>query len=199
MVRMQSTTARYVAYLSGNNKNKGQIEVWNLHPKKRLWITMTKQDCPRVAEISPDGKTLAVGTIQGEVSFRELKTGKMIARTRCSEDVIRSLTFSPNGHVLAAAGDWGFQSDGIRLLDCSTHRLLAVLKVAFQNNTYLEKDWTLEHPDWFASLPDLSYIASDSVVKKIRNARKNAGCGGDPPLPAAQPGSVAALRQCYAR
>jgi WD40 repeat protein len=157
---------------SGNHRNKGQIEVWDLSLKTRLWKSTMAGDAPRAGAISPDGRVLAIGTIGGSVEFRELKTGKLLARTHCSDDVIRCLTFSPNGHVLAAAGGGyyrvGQTANGVRLLDCTTHKLIAAMKAAFPDTISPKKDWTLDHPDWFVSLPDLSYLASESVKRKIR-------------------------------
>ena len=186
----------------GNHSDKGQIEAWDLRLKTRLWKLAMVSDAPRSAAISPDGRTLAIGTIGGSVEFRELKTGQLLGRTHCSDDVIRCLTFSPDGRVLAAAGGVyyrvGQTANGVRLLDCTTHKLIAVLKAAFPDTSSTEKDWTLDHPDWFVSLPDLSYLASESVKRKIRMPGK--------PRDAAfiqsyeRPERIrAALRHCYSR
>ena len=192
---------QYFVRAGGNHSDKGQVEAWDLSLKTRLWKSATVSDAPRSAAVSPDGRMLVVGSIGGSVEFRELKTGKLLARTHCTDGVIRCLTFSPNGRVLAAAGGdsrVGQSANGVRLLDCTTHKLIAVLKAAFPNTSRAEKDWTLDHPDWFASLPDLSYLASESVKRKIRMPGK--------PRDAAfiqsceRPERIqAALRRCYSR
>lgn len=158
----------YYACAGGNGVSKGDIEVWDLQRRKRLWTVPVKNESPRSVAISPDGQSLAVGSMQGRVSFWTLRTGRRLASARCSGDVIRCLAYSPNGRVLAAAGDEYGGGNGVRLLDARNGKTLAVLKAAFPENGQEEKDWTLDHPDWFAALPDLSYLASDGMEKKIR-------------------------------
>lgn len=192
----------YTAGVRGDGGSHGEVEVWNMPLKKRLWKVTLKEDSPRAPAISPDGQMLAVGTLQGNIYFWELKTGRVLAKTHCASDVLRSLAYSTNGRVLAAAGGMydsnPTMNDGIRLLDTVNHKVFAVLKVSSAGDRYMitKTDWTLQHPDWFAVLPDLSYVASDSVVRKIRMPGK--------PREAAvirkfeRPRRVrAALRKCY--
>ena len=174
-----ATRGGITAYVDGNGDTvngsaNGRVEVWSAYRKERLWAQTLRKDSPRAPAISPDGKILAVATLEGNVYFWNLHTGQLLARTHCSGDVLRCLAFSPNGRVLAAAGGY-FESryrespEGIRLLDMKSHKLVAVLKAAFPGQ-YDRSDevWSLNHPDWFAALPDLSYIASPGVVRKIR-------------------------------
>ena len=163
----QRNTDHFVR-LSGNQGNTGKTEVFDMRRKKKLWEFVSHGDCPFSAAISPDGRTLATGSIGGSIALWDLATGRLLNRIHCANDVLRCLTYSPNGRVIAAAGGYDSQTDGIRLLDSRSGRLLAVLKAEFPNTSYDEKDWTLDHPRWFAALPDLSYLASDTVVAKIR-------------------------------
>ena len=191
-----ASRGKYYALVSGNGLNKGKVEVWNLQKKKKLWQAILKNESARSAAISPDGQILAVGTIQGEVFFWQLQTGHLIARKHCSTVLVGCLAFSPNSRVLAAGCGSYQTAGGVRLLDCASHKLLAVLSAAFPNNDSGEKDWTLDHPDWFAALPDLSYIASESVSQKIRTP----GRPRDKAIVQkfARPRRVrAALRKCY--
>ena len=157
----------YYARASGNSLNRGAVEVWDLRKRKRLWLAPIKGESARAAAISPDGHILAVGTLHGDVFFWQLQTGHLISQRRYA-DFIGCLAFSPNSRVLAAGCGSYFHGGGVKLLDCGHHKLVAVLSAAFPDYGSVEKDWTLDHPDWFATLPDLSYVASDSVVKKIR-------------------------------
>jgi hypothetical protein len=74
-------------------------------PGKAQWYSVA---------FSPDGKTLAGGTSQGEVILWDLTTGKETAKIeiRDSDQVMRiaeSLAFSPDGKTLAAAGHSGLK------------------------------------------------------------------------------------------
>ncbi len=165
-----------------------------MRKQKKLWLAPLKHESARAVAISPDGQLLAVGTVQGQVFFWKLRTGRLIASNRYS-DFIGCLAFSPNSRVLAA-GCGNYQGGGVRLLDCASHKLLAVLKAAFPEYSDTEKDWSPDHPDWFALLPDLSYIASDNVVKKIRMPGKARDAAFIRRFQ--RPNRVcAALRKCY--
>ena len=179
--------------------NSDELAVFQIHTQKKLWQAVIKHNYPRVAAISPNGRTLAIGTMGGTVELRDLRTGRLLHRTHCVNDVIRCLTYSPNGRVLAAAGDWNNDTtDGVRLLDNRSGKLLAVLKAEFPNHNSEEKDWTLDHPRWFAALPDLSYLASDTVVAKIRTPGHIRDAGMIDRF--RRPGRIrAALRACYQR
>ena len=181
-----------------------RVEVWNMHTRKLMWSKIFPDDTPRASAISPDGQTVAAATLDGMVYLWNLHTGNLLAKTHCADDVLRCLTFSPNGRILAAAGGsrgYGFSGApvGVRLLDMATYKMFAVLKASLADTPDGKtKDWSLNHPDWFASLPDLSYIASPGVVKKIRMP----GRVRDAQTVAAfsRPARVrAALRKCWQR
>ena len=57
----------------------------------------------RVA-ISPDGQMLAMGTVEGTVSFWELSTGKRLWIREAHDDNICGLAFSPDGEYLLSGG-----------------------------------------------------------------------------------------------
>ena len=183
--------------LRGNYADRGTIEVFDQHSHRKLWAFRHNGDCPRAAAISPDKRTLAVATIDGYVEEWDLATGHLRYRTRCMDDVVRSVVYSPNGRVLAAAGGAYQSFNGIRLLDSRNGKLLAVLKAEFSGTGY-EKDWTLTSPQWFAALPGSFYLAADKTVAKIRTP----GHPRDTRLIArySRPDKVrAALRSCYHR
>ena len=177
--RWQPPASAYVietpdgTYAASSDDTTKQIEAWDLRSHRRLWVETLKGDTPRTPAISPDGQTLAIATLGGYTYLWGMKTGKLLAKTNCSTDVLRCLTFSPNGRVLAVAGglngSYDDATEGVHLLDMKTYKVFAVLKVSLANTPDGDtKDWSLNHPDWFAALPDLSYIASPGVVKKIR-------------------------------
>lgn len=126
----------YYARASGDSISKGCVEVWDMRKKKKLWQVWLKNESGRAAAISSDGQMLAVGTVQGQVFFWQLRTGHLIARERSSTYLIASLAFSPNSRVLAV-GCGSYQiGGGVRLLDCASHKLLAVLSAAFPENSH---------------------------------------------------------------
>lgn len=156
---------------ASDEQTRGQVEAWDIRHRKRLWAQVLKQDVPRTPTISPDGRLLAVPTLQGNVYFWNLKTGRLLAKTHCSGDVLRCVAFSPNSRVLAAAGGmaYGNGGDGVRLLDAADFKVFAVLKAAFPSaDDKNRKDWSVSRPDWLAALPDLSYTASAGAVRKMR-------------------------------
>jgi WD40 repeat protein len=187
---------KHLVRITGNQGNMGKTEVFDILRKKKLWEFTSHGDCPFSSVISPDGRTLATGSIGGSIALWDLATGHLLHRTHCAADVIRCLTYSPNGRVIAAAGGYDLQTDGIRLLDSHSGHLLVVLKAEFSNTSYEEKDWTLDHPRWFAALPDLSYLASDTVIAKIRTPGRSRDA--DIIDRFRRPGRVRdALRACY--
>lgn len=150
----------------------GKVEVWDRRTSALLWRqTPFAHDTARMPAISPDGRLLAVPTLGGVVCCWNLKTGRLLAKTRCATDVLRCLAFSPNSRVLAAAGGmaYGNGGDGVRLLDMADFKVFAVLKAAFpQVDSESRKDWSVSRPDWLAALPKFPYLASAGVVSKMR-------------------------------
>ena len=67
--------------------------------------------------LSPDHRTLAVGTNKGLVSLHETTTGREILALKGHGSSIRGLAFSPDGKRLASSS-----SDGIRLWDLTTNQ-----------------------------------------------------------------------------
>ena len=181
----------------------GKIEVRDRRTQMLLWRKLAPfpHDTARMPAISPDDRLLAVPTLGGAVCIWNPKTGQLLAKTRCGPDVLRCAAFSPNGRVLAVAGGmaYGSSGDGVRLLDTAYFQVFAVLKAAFpKESDTARKDWSADHPDWLAALPNLSYAASNSVIRKIRLP----GRARDKQIAAHfnRPGRIcAALRNCYAR
>jgi WD40 repeat protein len=65
---------------------------------------------------SPDGQPLAYGSVCGELSIRDVATGRLEASIPGRDQEVRALGWSPDGRVLAA-GNW---VDGIDLYDTAT-------------------------------------------------------------------------------
>jgi WD40 repeat protein len=56
---------------------------------------------------SPDGKTLASGSLDGQIELWEVATGKLQATLKGHEDDVQSVAFSPDGKTLASASHDG--------------------------------------------------------------------------------------------
>lgn len=188
---------RLFVRVSGDHASQGQVDVWDLAARKRVWSVTLKDISPLTATVSPDGHELAIAGIGNYVHFFDLATGRPRSATWCITDLARCLAYSPNGRVIAA-GEGGNEAsyNGVALLDARTHRLLAMLKLGFDDE-YFGGPKKMHFP-WSVALPDRSFLASESALKSI-----------SPPGPHAdaafirrfnRPARVrAALRACYAR
>jgi len=105
--------------------------------------------------VSPDGRMLAVGGYR-EVRLVDPVSGEALATLSGHADYVRSIAFSPDGKLLAAAGG-APQSEGeIRIWDLQSHQLLKSLR---------------GHKDCIYSVawsPDGKLIASGSYDRMVK-------------------------------
>ena len=73
---------------------------------------------------SPDGKTLATGSVDHTVKLWDVSARQELATLKGHENVVRSVAFSPDGKTLAT----GSVDNTVKLWDVSTRRELATLK-----------------------------------------------------------------------
>jgi WD40 repeat protein len=78
--------------------------------------------------ISPDGKTMASGAQRGELKFWDPETGKIKAAGDLSSGDIRSVAWSPDGSVVAAAQS--FSNSVVKLVDPASGNVKATLEVS---------------------------------------------------------------------
>ncbi|MEO2088911.1 MAG: hypothetical protein ABGY75_05360, partial [Gemmataceae bacterium] len=105
-----------------------RLYVYDRATKKRLHALEVPGQAIQRAAVSPDGKTVAVGTFQGHVRLFDLATGRLLdfdvshpklidpgfapgrGRPKADPQPIYSLAWSPDGKTLASAA----QSEGVR-------------------------------------------------------------------------------------
>jgi WD40 repeat protein/DNA-binding SARP family transcriptional activator len=82
-----------------------QITTWDARTLRRLHTI--RQPVSRdavVADVSPDGRTVAVGTSFGSVTFVDVATGRVTPGTAAHSGAVEQLVFSPDGRVMVSAG-----------------------------------------------------------------------------------------------
>src|SRR5207245_7794823 len=88
------------------------------------WTERPPLDPPiRQADLSPDERFLAARR-GGRVDLIDMMTGKTERTLAETPSELESLSFSPDGRVIAGFGGWGFFKTSLRLWDSSSGREL---------------------------------------------------------------------------
>jgi WD40 repeat protein/DNA-binding SARP family transcriptional activator len=82
-----------------------QIATWDARTLRRLdAASQPVRQQAGVAGISPDGRTVAIGTSFGSVSFVDVASGQLTPGTAAHSAAVQQFAFSPDGRVLASMG-----------------------------------------------------------------------------------------------
>jgi WD40 repeat protein len=101
-----------------SGSSDGTIRIWDAVEGKEVrtikWSVVKPDKGGRVRSVcalafSPDGKTLASGARDsGTVCLWDVVTGRKVRSLDCEEELTaKTISFSPNGEVIAAGTDWG--------------------------------------------------------------------------------------------
>ena len=83
----------------------GGISLWNIDSQVQL-ANLSAQNGPvQTMAVSPDGVTIAVGTSNGMLEFRDGADGAVTREIHSHEGRVLSLVFSPQGDAVATGGD----------------------------------------------------------------------------------------------
>ncbi len=88
------------AFISGC-RSSGIIELWDASTHKLIGEIETNSSGIRTLAVSPDGRTMAIGTRDGTLKLWSLVSKKQIFRYQTGALEIRDITFSRNGAILA--------------------------------------------------------------------------------------------------
>jgi WD40 repeat protein/DNA-binding SARP family transcriptional activator len=82
-----------------------QIATWDARTLRRLRrVNQPVRQHAVVAGVSPDGRTVAIGTSFGSVSFVDVGGGRLTSGTAAHSAAVNQLVFSPDGRVVASTG-----------------------------------------------------------------------------------------------
>jgi WD40 repeat protein len=85
-----------------------EVQVWDLATgRKRHTLQVYFRGMLRYIAYSPDGKSLVAGSPEDAIRIWEADTGRLKANWRVQIDLVHTAAFSPDGNLLAVAGEVG--------------------------------------------------------------------------------------------
>ena len=163
-LKFSSDGKRMAAYAYSGDRG---VRIWDLTANKPLTeITLVRnQRSFHCADLSPDGKTVALGDEAGAINIWNAETGQLIREFARLPKSVSSLSFSPDGKWLAAARAEGRNGEQLLpLAEAARNEDLVVWDVATGEEVF--------HPKGhgFAALfsPDSSRLLSFKINTALR-------------------------------
>jgi WD40 repeat protein len=104
-----------------------RVELWDTQTARRRWQTDIGYPAGQAIALSPNQRTLIVGTFGGAVVLLDIATGRVLARhTLRLSSQIQSADFAPDGSVVALGGNDG----QVHLLTADTLNEIGQLPIA---------------------------------------------------------------------
>jgi WD40 repeat protein len=82
----------------------GIVKVWNRHDLTLVRTIQVSDKSCRVIALSPDHRTMAIGTSDWTISIYDIATGNLAHRLDAHKNSVFALTFSPDGNRLLSSG-----------------------------------------------------------------------------------------------
>eukprot|EP01027_Heterolobosea_sp_BB2_P000313 GEZU01000452.1.p1 GENE.GEZU01000452.1~~GEZU01000452.1.p1 ORF type:complete len:418 (-),score=155.48 GEZU01000452.1:110-1363(-) len=124
-MRQAFFSARYMAMNVGDNPNKTTTqkadEVEKMEP---IW-TCNVEECVSASAFSPDGKVLAVGSLEGPIHLFDAETGKELMKLKGHNFGTQALAWNPRNHKLLASSG---QDGRARVWDTETGKEITNVK-----------------------------------------------------------------------
>jgi WD40 repeat protein len=83
----------------------GGVHLWNVREGVQLATLPVEHGAVQSMAVSPDGRTIAVGTTNGVLEFRDGTSGQTSSSIEGHQGRILSVVFSPDGTAVASGGD----------------------------------------------------------------------------------------------
>lgn len=99
------------------------IRIWTLYPRRPLYRLTGLGNPTYALALKPDGVILASGSLEGQVSFWNIREGKLLSNFYPHQEAITGLAFTPDGKKLITSS----YDSTIKVWDLETGRLIYTL------------------------------------------------------------------------